>query len=206
MWQVCLSTLLPRPLARAWNRLRKVPRSTWIVLTFSTSMSAPSLCSALAIADSSTFFRIAAPFLGVSARILSARSTGLPRIRSATSRPFWADMCAPRSTARVSISGSLLLAAGRRRGRRRRSGWRSAGLPIRGMAFELPRQRKLAELVSDHVFGDVHRDVLLPVVHRNGQSDEIRHDRRATRPGLYRSLVARAAHGIDFLDEMQVHK
>ena len=35
-------------------------------------MSAPSLCSALAIALSSTFLMIAAPFFGVKARMLSA--------------------------------------------------------------------------------------------------------------------------------------
>src|SRR5213075_3113120 len=65
MWHVCFSTRLPRPLARAAKRLRNMPRSTNTVFTFSASMSAPSLCSALAIADSSSFFMIPAPFFGV---------------------------------------------------------------------------------------------------------------------------------------------
>src|SRR5438105_3072453 len=47
---------LPRPFARAVKRLSEVPLSTKIVLTLSSSMSAPSLCSALAMADSTTFF------------------------------------------------------------------------------------------------------------------------------------------------------
>src|SRR5205085_721246 len=65
MWHVCLSTRLPRPLARAWKRFRNMPRSTNTRFTFSVSMSAPSLCSALATADSSTFFMMSAPFFGV---------------------------------------------------------------------------------------------------------------------------------------------
>src|SRR4029078_3268935 len=65
MWHVCLSTRLPRPLARAWKRFRNMPRSTYTLFTFSVSMSAPSLCSAFAIADSSSFFMMPAPFFGV---------------------------------------------------------------------------------------------------------------------------------------------
>jgi len=63
MWQVCLRMTLPRPLARAVKRRRLSALSTQIVLTLSSSMSAPSLCSALAIADSRTFLMIFAPFL-----------------------------------------------------------------------------------------------------------------------------------------------
>src|SRR2546422_2136337 len=64
IWQVCLRMTLPRPLARAVKRRRFSALSTQIVLTLSSSMSAPSLCSALAIADSRTFLMIFAPFLG----------------------------------------------------------------------------------------------------------------------------------------------
>jgi hypothetical protein len=75
--------------------LSTVPRSTSTLFTFSSSMSAPSLCSALAIADSSTFLIRRAPFFGVKARTLSAFSTGRPRIMSATSRPFCAESRTP---------------------------------------------------------------------------------------------------------------
>src|SRR5690606_36278221 len=88
MWHVCFSMRAPRPLARAAKRRIDVPFSTWIVLTFSSSMSAPSLCSALAIADSSTLRTIFDAFFGENSRMFSACSTGLPRTRSATSRPF----------------------------------------------------------------------------------------------------------------------
>src|SRR5882672_10620038 len=72
-----------------------------MVFTFNSSTSAPSLCSALAIADSSTFLMICAPFFGLKASRLSAFSTGRPRIWSATSRPFWAESRTPYSVARV---------------------------------------------------------------------------------------------------------
>src|SRR5215216_1798886 len=138
-------------------------------------MSAPSLCSALAIADSSTFLMIRAPFLGLNARTLSAWSTGLPRIRSATSRPFWAERRTPRSVAMVSIVGSLLLPRTGRRGR---------DLLVGRVALERARHRELAELVPDHVLRHVDRDVLLAVVHGDREADEVRRDRGAPRPGL----------------------
>jgi hypothetical protein len=51
MWQVGLLMRLPRPLARAVKRF-SVSLVDVDLLTFSSSISAPSLCSALAIADS----------------------------------------------------------------------------------------------------------------------------------------------------------
>src|SRR6478735_6126531 len=73
-----------------------------MVLTFSSSMSAPSLCSAFAIADSSTFLTMTAAFFWVNSRMFSAWSTFLPRIRSATRRPLSTERRTPRRTARVS--------------------------------------------------------------------------------------------------------
>src|SRR3546814_13522287 len=86
MLQVFFSIRLPRPFARAEKRFIDWALSTWIVVTLSSSISAPSLCSALAIADSSAFFRMPAAFLGVKVRIFSAWATDLPRIRFATRR------------------------------------------------------------------------------------------------------------------------
>jgi len=45
------------------------------------------------------------------------------------------------------------------------------------VALEDPGQRELAEFVPHHVFGDVHRNVLLAVVYGYRQSDEIRQNR-----------------------------
>jgi len=76
---------------------------TKTVETLRSSTSAPSLCSALATADSSTFFMISAAFLLLKARRLSASPTFFPRIWSATKRAFWAEIRAPESLAATSI-------------------------------------------------------------------------------------------------------
>src|ERR1700675_4698908 len=123
-------------------------------------MSAPSLCSALAIADSSTRLMIFAPFFGLKARTSSALPTGSPRIWSATRRPFCAERRTPRRIALVSMTGSLLP--------RRRC--RGDDLLVGRVRLERPRQSELAELVPDHVLRDVHRNVLLAVVDRDRQT------------------------------------
>src|SRR6476620_8628044 len=164
-----------------------------IVVTFSSSMSAPSLCSALAIADSSTFLMIRAPFFGENARMFSARSTGRPRIASATTRPFWADSRTPRNVAVVCIMSSLAL----RRARR-------GDFLVGRMPLERARQREFAELVADHVFRHVDRDVLLAVVHGDRQAHELGRDRRAARPGLDGLLVVDRARGIHLLQQMSI--
>src|SRR5215471_12472011 len=174
-------------------------------------MSAPSLCSALAIADSSTLRMIRAPFFGLNASRLSALSTGSPRIWSATSLPFWAERRTPRSVAVVCMSFPLPLGwrgrCGGWRGRRGRGrswrrhrtagGFRRDDLLVRGVRLEGARQRELAELVSDHVFGHVDRDVLLAVVHSDRQAHEVRRDRRAARPGLDRPLIGGRPCSVD---------
>jgi hypothetical protein len=60
---VALDDPVAAPLGARLERLKVGASSTMIVATFSSSMSAPWLCSALAIADSSTFFTIRAAFL-----------------------------------------------------------------------------------------------------------------------------------------------
>src|SRR5688572_17386985 len=99
--------------------------------------------------------------------------------------------------------------SGRRRaGRSRRTtpGSFLGALACRRMALEDARQRELAELVPDHVLGHVDRHVLLAVVHRQREADEVRHHRRAARPGLDRALVAGAARLVDLLHEVVVHE
>src|SRR5712691_8161521 len=126
--------------------------------------------------------------------------------------------------------GLLFLLAARSRGGSRRGGRRrgsrrsrSSGGSVRSagprsrcgfqkllvghtMALEDARQRELPELVSHHVFRDVHRDVLLAVVDRDGQPDEIRQNRGAPRPSLDRALVACRARRADLLHQMVVHE
>src|SRR5688572_9495957 len=161
-------------------------------------MSAPSLCSAFAIALSSTLRMIRAPFFGENASTSSARPTGMPRMRSATSRPFWADRRTPRNIAVVSISRfpfrSLFLLLDDRCG----------DLLVARVTLEGTRQRELAELVPDHVLGHVHRDVLLAVVDGDRQADEVRRDRRAPAPGLDRLLVRGRARRVHLVHQVAV--
>ena len=72
------------------------------------------------------------------------------------------------------------------------------------MALVRARQRKFTELVADHLVGNVDRHVLLAVVHRDRQADEIGQDRRAARPGLDRLLVLRRARLLDLRREVMV--
>src|SRR6266704_1697670 len=78
----------------------------------------------------------------------------------------------------------------RRRCRRRRSRRsRHCGL-LAAVAFEDPRRRELAELVTDHVFLHEHLDELVPVVDLERVPDELRDDRARPTPGLERLLGA----------------
>ena len=58
------------------------------------------------------------------------------------------------------------------------------------MAFEDPRRREFAELVTDHVFLHEHLDELVPVMDFERVSDELRDDRARPTPGLERLLGA----------------
>ena len=50
--------------------------------------------------------------------------------------------------------------------------------------MERAGRRELAELVTDHLLGDEHRNVLVTVVDAEGESDELRQDGRAAAPNL----------------------
>jgi hypothetical protein len=75
------------------------------------------------------------------------------------------------------------------------------GLLVGRVTLERPGQCELAKLVADHVFRDIHRNVLTAVVHGDRQTDEIRQDRRTTRPGFDRLLVREAAAASTFFSK-----
>jgi hypothetical protein len=77
-------------------------------------------------------------------------------------------------------------------------------LADRRVALEDAREREFTQLVADHVLGDVHRHVLLAVVHGDGQADELGHDGRAPRPGLDRTFVVPGARLVDFGHQVMV--
>jgi len=72
--------------------------------------------------------------------------------------------------------------------------------------LENPGVGELAELVADHVFRNVDRNVLLAVVHRDRQAHEIGQDGRAPRPGLDRALVVGRARRLDLGHQVIVNE
>src|SRR5690606_16095585 len=182
MWLVRLRMRVPRPLARAMNRFSVGPSSTMMVLTFSSSTSAPWLFSAFAIADSTTFLIRWAAFLSENFSRLTARSAVRPRTWSATRRAFCGEMRAVRRIAFASFWLDMVVISLLR-------------LLVAAMTLEGPGQGELAELVADHVLVDQHRDMVLAVMHGDGVAHHLRQDHRAARPGLDRALgVARRLH------------
>src|SRR3546814_2999549 len=135
MWLVRLRMRVPRPLARAMKRFSVGPSSTMMVLTFSSSTSAPWLCSALAIADSTTFLIRWAAFLSENFSRLTARSADRPRTWSATRRAFCGEMRALRRIAFASFWLDMVVISLPR-------------LLVAAMTLEVPGQFELAELVA----------------------------------------------------------
>src|SRR5450759_1534154 len=161
-----------------------------MVFTFSSSISAPSLCSALAMADSSTLRMITAAFFCVNCKMFRAWSTFLPRIRSATRRPLSNDKRTPRRVARVSMVTSLFL----------------YDFFVGRMALESTGKRKLTQLVANHLIGDIDWHVLFAVVHRDGQADEFGQDHGTARPGLNRLFVFGGDRLVGFGYQVMVNK
>src|SRR5712671_3829711 len=174
----------------------------------SSSTSSSWLFSALAIADSRHLRTSRAMRLRENSRSASADATFLPRISCATRLSFCGDTRSMRATACASLSASarsrafLLMSALfalRAAGGRSRSG-RSCGrtrralrLTVRRMAVERARRRELPELVTDHLLGHQHRDMLLAVVDAEHQPDELRQDGRAPAPDPDHLVATRCA-------------
>jgi len=74
------------------------------------------------------------------------------------------------------------------------------------MALESPGECELAQLVANHLIGDVDRHVLLAVVDGDGQADELGQDHGATRPGLDRLFVLVGNGLVGFGYQMMVDK
>ena len=52
------------------------------------------------------------------------------------------------------------------------------------MSFECTGRRKLSELVSYHVLGNVYRNKFVSVVYSDGMADKVRRDHAGAGPGL----------------------
>src|SRR2546430_2548965 len=122
----------------------------------------------------------------------SASEALLPRMRSSTSFAFWAEV---RTYLAVAFTSRLAIRLRLRRRRPRGGGTaarrRDLGhlLHLGGVAAELPGGRELAELVPDHVLGDVDRDELPAVVDGERVADHLGGDGGPPRPGLHDPLL-----------------
>src|SRR6185437_10181490 len=74
-------------------------------------------------------------------------------------------------------------------------------VPVASMPVEFPGGGELAELVADHVFGDIHRHMRLAVMNRDGQADHHRQNCRSARPRLDNALVAAPGHPRNLLEQ-----
>ena len=72
------------------------------------------------------------------------------------------------------------------------------------MALEGAGRRELAQLVADHVLGDVDRDELPAVVDGERVADHLRDHGGAPRPGLDDLLLVGAVHLLHLLEEVGV--
>src|SRR4029078_5107248 len=171
-----------RPRPRVWKRFMQRLLPTDASATIRRSTSRLWLFSALAIAEFSAFFTSCAMRLWEKVSAWTAEAAFLPRMVAATRSSLRGLTRTVRSTALASLSAS----------RRLLEGLLIARLLLRNLLVarvgrEGAGRRELAELVTDHLLGDVHRDELLAVVDAERQADELRHDRRAPRPGLHHS-------------------
>ena len=81
---------------------------------------------------------------------------------------------------------------------------RGALIGVARVRAECARRRELSQLVTYHIFGDIHRDELVAVVHGQRVSHEVRRDRRSPGPSAQHLLVTRLVHTFDLVGQMTV--
>src|SRR4029079_9427373 len=185
-----------RPRPRGWKRFMTRLLPTDASATIRRSTSRLWLFSALAIAEFSAFFTSCAMRFLEKVSSFTADDAFLPRMVAATRSGLRGLTRTVRSTALASFSAS----------RRLLEGLLIAALLLRDLLVarvgrEGAGRRELAELVTDHLLGDVHRDEFPAVVDAERQADELRQDRAAPRPGLDHFAAHAAARLLGLLDQ-----
>src|SRR3982750_348019 len=72
------------------------------------------------------------------------------------------------------------------------------------MTVESARRRELAEFVTDHLLGHLHRDVLVAIADAEQQSDELRQNGRAAAPDPGHLVPTRSARSLCLLEQIAV--
>src|SRR5713101_3403131 len=178
------------------TRFMRGPSFTYASVTNSLSTSTSlERFSALAIADRRTFSTEGAMRLLVVRKILIASPALWPRIRSTTSRAFWGDVRMYRASALASMADPLCSRCGL---------GRLFGRCLGGVSFKDARGRKLAQLVSHHVLGDVHRNEFPAVVHGQSVADKLRQNSGAARPRPHHFLLVPVVHAGHLLHQVVI--
>src|SRR5450759_2940548 len=113
----------------------------------------------------STFSTVGATRLLVVRSVVNAAPACWPRIRSTTSRAFCGETRIYRASAFTCMLSSMPAHVKQKCLGRLRALLRCRHL--HRVSLEGAGRRELAQLVSHHVLGHIHRDELLPVVHRH---------------------------------------
>src|ERR1039458_2581117 len=154
---------------------------------------------ALAMADCSTFSTVGAMRLLTLRSRLKASPACMPRIISTTRRAFCGETRMYLASALTGVLGSMLASLCRRLSRFLRG-------CLHRMAFKYPGGGELAEFVTHHILGDVHRNELLAVVDRDGIPDELRKNGGAPRPGADHLLLVGGGQHRHLGFEMRIDK
>src|SRR5580700_10844977 len=120
---------------------------------------------------------------GLNSSSFRARCTGRPRID-------WATRFSLRALVRRERTFDIASLGPRRRSLACLLMLLPLGLLVGGVAGEVTGGRELAELHADHVLAHQDGNVLLAVVDSEGQTHELGHDRRPSRPHLDDVLAA----------------
>src|SRR5688572_4746719 len=75
---------------------------------------------------------------------------------------------------------------------------------LAAMTAEQTRRRKLTELVTNHVFRDIHGNELVAVVHSQRVTNELGRDGGRTRPRLEDFLLASRVHVANLVLQLRV--
>src|SRR3972149_416373 len=116
-----------------------------------------------------------------------------------TRRTFCGAARTKRARARISPSVAML-------GCRLRRNRLSHLVHPRRVPPERPRRRKLAQLVADHVLGDVDRDVAPAVVDSNGVAHHLRENRARPTPRPDDLLLPALVHLLDLPKELRAYE
>ncbi len=77
---------------------------------------------------------------------------------------------------------------------------------VGGVTVIGPRRRIFPELLADHLFRDVDGNVLVPIVDREGQTNELRQDRGTARPDLDHFVLARFSCFFGLFQDVSVNE